>query len=174
MTETRIKGDETVSEKAEDQDLQQCHKRSARADPWRRSFAGGALVGLAKRIASARAAGRKLQVKLGVDPTSTDLHIGHAVILRKLRRFQEFGHQVVLIIGGFSAQVGDPSGRNATRPQLTADSVSESAKTYLAQIGAILDVDKTEVVNNADWLAPLNLNDMLKLACPCHGEPAPR
>lgn len=121
-------------------------------------------MGLAKRIASARAAGRKLRVKLGVDPTSTDLHIGHAVILRKLRRFQEFGHQVVLIIGGFTAQVGDPSGRNATRPQLTADSVSENAKTYLAQIGAILDVDKTEVVNNADWLAPLNLNDMLKLA----------
>ena len=151
MTETRIKGDGTVSEKSEvtisDDVISEARELTRGAEVLPEGF-----MGLAKRIASARAAGRKLRVKLGVDPTSTDLHIGHAVILRKLRRFQEFGHQVVLIIGGFTAQVGDPSGRNATRPQLTADSVSENAKTYLAQIGAVLDVEKTEVVNNADGL----------------------
>jgi len=121
-------------------------------------------IGLAKRIYENAKAGRKLRVKLGVDPTSNDLHIGHAVLLRKLKRFQEFGHQVVLIIGGFTAQIGDPSGRNATRPPLTAEQVKENAQTYLNQISCILDLDKTEVTNNADWLAPLSLNDMLKLA----------
>ncbi|HEY9714237.1 MAG TPA: tyrosine--tRNA ligase, partial [Chroococcales cyanobacterium] len=120
--------------------------------------------GLAERIQTARAAGQKLRVKLGVDPTSTDLHIGHAVVLRKLKRFQDYGHQVVVIIGGFTAQIGDPSGRNSTRPPLTAEDVNVNAKTYLDQIGAILDLSKTEITNNADWLAPLNLKDLLKLA----------
>ncbi len=120
--------------------------------------------GLARKILSARKAGRQLRVKLGVDPTSTDLHLGHAVVFRKLRRFQEFGHQVVLIVGGFTAQIGDPSGRNTTRPPLTAEQVAANAQTYLAQMGVILDVEKTEVVNNADWLARLDLNQLLKLA----------
>jgi tyrosyl-tRNA synthetase len=120
--------------------------------------------GLAKRIKLCRDQGRKLRVKLGVDPTHTDLHIGHAVLFRKLKRFQDFGHQVVLIIGGFTAQIGDPSGRNSTRPPLTADDVKANAETYLNQIGVILDLQKTEVTNNADWLAPMNLNDLLKLA----------
>lgn len=122
------------------------------------------MIGLAKKIHAARKANRSLRVKLGIDPTSTDLHIGHSVVFRKLRRFQEFGHQVVLIIGGFTAQIGDPSGRNTTRPQLTRQQVEENAQTYLNQMGLILDLEKTEVVNNADWLAPLNLNDILKLA----------
>ncbi|HEY9786427.1 MAG TPA: tyrosine--tRNA ligase [Candidatus Obscuribacterales bacterium] len=121
-------------------------------------------VGLAKRIQSVRGAGRKLRVKLGVDPTATDLHIGHAVLFRKLRRFQEFGHQVVLIIGGFTAQIGDPSGRNATRPPLTSEQVAKNAETYLNQIGLILDLDRTEVVNNADWLRSMNLSDVIRLA----------
>jgi tyrosyl-tRNA synthetase len=103
-------------------------------------------------------------VKLGIDPTHTDLHIGHAVVFRKLRRFQEFGHQVVLIIGGFTAQIGDPSGRNAARPHLSAEDVAANARTYLEQISVILDLEKTELTNNADWLAPMNLNDLLKLA----------
>ncbi len=120
--------------------------------------------GLAKRIKHCRDNGRVLRVKLGVDPTHTDLHIGHAVLFRKLKRFQDFGHQVVLIIGGFTAQIGDPSGRNSTRPPLTAADVKANAETYLNQIGIILDLKKTEVTNNADWLAPLNLNDLLKLA----------
>ncbi|MBS1957719.1 MAG: tyrosine--tRNA ligase [Cyanobacteria bacterium SZAS-4] len=120
--------------------------------------------GLAKRIKLCRDQGRQLRVKLGVDPTHTDLHIGHAVLFRKLRRFQDLGHKVVLIIGGFTAQIGDPSGRNSTRPPLTAEDVKRNAETYLNQIGVILDLEKTEVTNNADWLAPMNLNDLLKLA----------
>jgi len=120
--------------------------------------------GLAKRIKLCRDQGRQLRVKLGVDPTHTDLHIGHAVVFRKLRRFQDLGHKVVLIIGGFTAQIGDPSGRNSTRPPLTADDVKRNAETYLNQIGVILDLEKTELTNNADWLAPMNLNDLLKLA----------
>lgn len=119
---------------------------------------------LAKRIFEARKQGRKLRVKLGVDPTSTDLHLGHAVVFRKLKRFQDFGHQVVLIIGGFTAQIGDPSGRNSTRPPLTAEQVAANAETYLAQMGVILDMEKTELRNNAEWLAPLSLNEILKLA----------
>jgi tyrosyl-tRNA synthetase len=121
-------------------------------------------LGLAQRIHAARKDGRPLRAKLGVDPTSTDLHIGHAVVLRKLRKFQDYGHQVVLIIGGFTAQIGDPSGRNSTRPELTAEDVRANAKTYLDQVGAILDLSKTEITNNADWLAPLTLKDLLKLA----------
>src|SRR5271154_1610354 len=114
---------------------------------------------LARRIFAARQAGRPLRVKLGIDPTSTDLHLGHAVVFRKLRRFQDFGHQVVLIIGGFTAQIGDPSGRNTTRPPLTLEMVQANAETYINQMGVILDVEKTEVVNNADWLAPLSLKE---------------
>lgn len=120
--------------------------------------------GLARRIAQARTQNRPLRVKLGVDPTSTDLHLGHAVLLRKLKRFQDFGHQVVLIIGGFTAQIGDPSGRNTTRPQLTSEQVAANAQTYLDQVKLILDLSKTEITNNADWLAPMTLKDWLKLA----------
>lgn len=120
--------------------------------------------GLAARICTTRQIGRKLRVKLGVDPTSTDLHLGHAVQFRKLRRFQDFGHQVVLIVGGFTAQIGDPSGRNTTRPPLTADEVSANAQTYLSQMGLILDLELVEVVNNADWLASMSLSEVLKLA----------
>lgn len=120
--------------------------------------------GLARKIMEARAHGGKLRVKLGVDPTSTDLHLGHAVVFRKLRRFQEFGHQVVLIIGGFTAQIGDPSGRDKTRVPLTPDMVAVNAQTYINQMGLILDMSKTEVVNNSDWLASMDLSNMLKLA----------
>lgn len=122
------------------------------------------VMGLARKIHAAEKAGRKLRAKLGVDPTSTDLHLGHAVLFRKLRRFQEFGHQVVLIIGGFTAQIGDPTGRNTTRPPLTLEMVQANAETYLNQMGLILDLEKTEVTNNNDWLAPLNMNDVIKLA----------
>ncbi len=121
-------------------------------------------MGLARKLNDVKKAGRPLRVKLGVDPTSTDLHLGHSVVFRKLRLFQDFGHQIVLIIGGFTAQIGDPSGRNATRPHLTAEQVKENARTYLEQMGLILDIDKTETRNNEEWLAPMNLNDILKLA----------
>jgi tyrosyl-tRNA synthetase len=120
--------------------------------------------GLAARLENARKAHRPLRVKLGIDPTSTDLHLGHAVLFRKLKRFQDCGHQVVLIIGGFTAQIGDPSGRSEARPPLTAEQVAANAKTYLDQIGLILNLSKTELTNNADWLAKLDLTQMLKLA----------
>jgi tyrosyl-tRNA synthetase len=124
----------------------------------------GGVIGLARKITQANNAGLKLRAKLGVDPTSTDLHLGHAVLFRKLRRFQEYGHQVVLIIGGFTAQIGDPTGRNTTRPPLTLEMVQANAETYLNQMSLILDLDKTEVVNNNDWLAPLTMKDVIKLA----------
>jgi tyrosyl-tRNA synthetase len=122
------------------------------------------VLGLARKLNAAYKSGKKLRVKLGVDPTSTDLHLGHAVVFRKLRRFQEFGHQIVLIIGGFTARIGDPTGRNSTRPALTEEQVKINAQTYLDQMGLILDLQKTELVNNHDWLAKLTLNEVIKLA----------
>lgn len=122
------------------------------------------VTGLARKIMEAQKEGRKLRAKLGVDPTSTDLHLGHAVLFRMLRRFQDQGHQVVLIIGGFTAQIGDPTGRNSTRPPLNDVQVAANAQTYLDQMGLILDLSKTEVVNNNDWLAPLTMKEVIKLA----------
>jgi tyrosyl-tRNA synthetase len=122
------------------------------------------LKALAERIHLARKEQRPLRVKLGIDPTSTDLHIGHAVQFRKLRRFQDFGHQVVLIIGGFTARIGDPTGRDETRPVLTEEQVDANAKTYLEQVGVILDMEKVELTNNAVWLGKLSSQDMLRLA----------
>ena len=104
-----------------------------------------------------------LRAKLGFDPTAPDIHLGHSVVLRKLREFQRFGHTAVLVIGGFTAQVGDPSGRTATRPRLRPDEVAHNAATYLGQAGKILLPEPLEVVNNADWLAPLTMTDVLGL-----------
>jgi len=105
---------------------------------------------LEKKITS----GRKLRVKLGVDPTSRDLHLGHSVVLNKMRLFQELGHTAVLIIGDFTAQVGDPSGRDTTRPVLSAESVAENARTYTEQAFKILDPARTEIRFNSEWLKP--------------------
>ncbi len=107
--------------------------------------------------------GRPLVAKLGVDPTAPDLHLGHAVPLRKLRQFQDLGHKVVLIIGDFTALIGDPSGRNSTRPPLTAEEVDANAETYVEQAFRILDPDKTEMRRNSEWLAPLGFAEILKL-----------
>ncbi|MCL2807765.1 MAG: tyrosine--tRNA ligase [Coriobacteriia bacterium] len=108
--------------------------------------------------------GRPLRIKLGVDPTAPDLHLGHAVPLRKLRQLQNIGHQVVLIIGNGTALIGDPSGRNSTRPPLTADEIASNAETYVNQAFKILDKDKTELVWNGNWLTPLTLAEILRLA----------
>ena len=117
-----------------------------------------------RKLAGAVAGQREpLRAKLGVDPTSPDLHVGHSVILRKLRQFQDLGHTAVLIIGGFTAQVGDPSGRTATRPRLTRAEVDANAETYLAQVRKILLSERLEVVNNADWLQPMTMVDVLRL-----------
>lgn len=122
------------------------------------------LPALASLLYKASQEDRVLRIKLGVDPTSSDLHLGHTVCLNKLKRFQDYGHQVVLIIGGFTAQIGDPSGRNVTRPALTPEQVAEYARTYIDQVALILDINKTEIVNNASWLSPLTLNEIIKLA----------
>ena len=114
--------------------------------------------------AAARGERPPLRVKLGVDPTTPDIHLGHTVVLRKLRDFQRLGHTAVLIIGGFTAQVGDPSGRTTTRPRLTAQEVEDNARTYLAQVRKVVLDERLEVTNNADWLAPLTMADVLRLA----------
>jgi len=109
------------------------------------------------------ASGRPLTIKLGVDPTAPDLHIGHAVPLRKLRQFQDLGHQVVLIIGDFTALIGDPSGRSITRPPLTPEQVETNAATYIEQAFKILDPDKTIMRRNSEWLGSMGFADVLRL-----------
>lgn len=109
-----------------------------------------------KELAEKLARGKPLRVKLGVDPTSPDIHLGHAVALRKLRQFQELGHQIVLIIGDFTAMIGDPTGRSSTRPPLLQHEVLANAKTYTDQAFLILDMAQTEVVYNSSWLAEMN------------------
>ena len=108
--------------------------------------------------------GKPLRVKLGVDPSRPDLHLGHAVVLRKLREFQDLGHIVVLIIGDFTARIGDPSGRSKTRPMLSAEQAKENAISYQQQAFKILDRSKTELRFNSEWLEPLNFEDVIRLA----------
>jgi tyrosyl-tRNA synthetase len=105
-----------------------------------------------------------LRCKLGIDPSAPDLHLGHAVVLHKLRQFQELGHHIIIILGDFTGMVGDPTGRSETRKQLTVDEVMANARTYQDQIYNILDADKTELVFNSQWLAKLNFADVIKLA----------
>jgi tyrosyl-tRNA synthetase len=118
----------------------------------------------AERLAASTAEGRPLRVKLGIDPSSAHLTLGHAVVLRKLAQFQRFGHTVVLIIGNFTGLVGDPSGRSQTRRRQTEAEVAEHARTYLEQVARVLDVDAAEVRWNADWLAPMTFADVAGLA----------
>ncbi|MEN9220510.1 MAG: tyrosine--tRNA ligase, partial [Thermostichales cyanobacterium GMQP_bins_62] len=125
-------------------------------------FPGGAAA-LAERL---RHTDRPLRVKLGIDPTKPDLHLGHTVPLRKLRQFQDAGHTAVLIIGGFTAQVGDPSGRNDARPRLSGAEVQAYAQTYLEQARLILDFDtpgRLEIHDNSTWLASLSLSEIIEL-----------
>jgi tyrosyl-tRNA synthetase len=106
---------------------------------------------------------RPLRVKLGVDPTSPDIHLGHSLVLKKLRQFQDLGHQAVLIIGDFTAMIGDPSGRSVTRPQLTHEQVMENAKSYHEQAMKILDHIRTEIVCNGDWFKKMNFQQVIQL-----------
>ena len=108
--------------------------------------------------------GVPLNIKLGVDPTSPDLHLGHAVPLRKMRQFQDLGHRVTLIIGNGTATIGDPSGKNSTRPQLTQEEVEANAATYVSQAMKILDPEKTTIVHNGDWMFPMDLKELLSIA----------
>lgn len=107
---------------------------------------------------------KPLRIKLGVDPTRPDLHLGHSVILRKLRQFQDLGHEAILIIGGFTAMIGDPTGQNKTRPPLTLEEVNANAETYINQAKKILDPSKTTLVNNNDWLGSMSFMDVVRLS----------
>ena len=128
---------------------------------------------LVARIGDAQTAGRPLRVKLGIDPTGTDIHLGHSILFRKLRAFQDAGHTAVLIIGDFTARIGDPTGKSATRVQLSAEAVEANARTYLAQLGegqpkdqALLDFEtpgRLEVRRNSEWLAGLALPEVIEL-----------
>lgn len=116
-----------------------------------------------EHLRAALLAGKKLRVKLGFDVTSPDLHLGHAITLRKLREFQNLGHQIVFIIGDYTARIGDPSGRSKTRPMLSEDEIRSNAKTYFDQVGKILDISKTEVHYNSEWFAKKDFAFALEL-----------
>jgi len=115
-------------------------------------------------LEKAIAAGSRLRIKFGVDPTRPDLHIGHAVALRKLREFQDMGHTVIFLIGDYTTKVGDPSGKSKTRPMLTDEEIAAHVETYLAQVGLILDVKKAEIRYNSEWLSKLSFSDLISLA----------
>ncbi|WP_221566412.1 tyrosine--tRNA ligase [Alkalihalobacillus sp. TS-13] len=119
---------------------------------------------LKKKIEKSIATGKPLKVKLGLDPSAPDVHVGHTVVLHKLRQFQEFGHEIQLLIGDFTGRIGDPTGKSETRKQLTDYEIKENAKTYVEQFGKIIDMEKTEVYFNSKWLSKLNFADVLKLA----------
>ena len=119
---------------------------------------------LKKKLEKSKETDTPLIIKLGCDPSRPDLHIGHGVVLRKLRHFQDLGHQAILVIGDFTAMIGDPSGRNKTRPQLTLEEARSNAESYVEQSKVILDIDKLKIVYNSDWLNNMNFNDVVKLA----------
>ncbi|KKP35911.1 MAG: Tyrosine-tRNA ligase [candidate division TM6 bacterium GW2011_GWF2_32_72] len=108
--------------------------------------------------------GKKLKIKLGMDPTSPDLHLGHAVVLSKMKQFQDLGHQVIFLIGDFTARIGDPTGKSKTRPALTEKEIKENTKTYFDQVGKILDSNKVIVRYNSEWLDKLSAADLVKIA----------
>jgi len=126
-------------------------------------LAGTAKVLSPKDLLEKLRLGRPLRIKFGVDPTAPDIHFGHTVALEKLRQFQELGHQAILLIGDFTATVGDPSGRSATRPPLTRDEVLANAETYTTQAFKVLDREKTEIVYNGDWFRKMTYEDVLRL-----------
>jgi len=120
---------------------------------------------LKDKLTEAAKTGRQLRIKLGLDPTSPDIHLGHTVVLRKMRQFQDLGHKAVLIIGDYTARIGDPSGQNETRPMLSTQQIEQNAKTYFEQAGKILDTsnEKLEIRHNSEWLSDLRLADIIKL-----------
>jgi tyrosyl-tRNA synthetase len=107
--------------------------------------------------------GRPLRIKLGADPTSPDLHLGHAVVLHKMREFQEMGHHVIFVIGDFTAMIGDPSGRNKVRKPMTQEQIKTNSKTYVDQVSKILDITKAEIRYNSEWLSKINMYDLIKM-----------
>ena len=128
---------------------------------------------LERKLERSRTNNEPLIAKLGCDPSRPDLHIGHGVVLRKLRHFQDLGHTSVLVIGDFTAMIGDPSGRNKTRPQLTLDEARLNAESYVEQAKVILDINTLIIKYNSDWLNQMNFNDVVKL-CLLYTSPSPR
>ncbi len=119
---------------------------------------------LVAKLKRSNATGKPLTIKLGLDPTAPDIHLGHTVVLQKMRQFQELGHQVIIILGDFTARIGDPTGKSETRKQLTEEQVLANARTYERQIFKILDPSRTKLVFNSQWLAPLNFAQVIELA----------
>lgn len=118
----------------------------------------------AKKLAKSKATGVPLRVKLGLDPTAPDIHLGHTVVLNKLRQLQDLGHTVIFLIGDFTSMIGDPSGRNATRPPLTREQITQNAETYYAQASLVLDPKRTEIRYNSEWCDPLGARGIIQLA----------
>jgi len=118
----------------------------------------------AQKLARSEQSGVPLRIKLGADPTAPDLHLGHTVVLNKLRQLQDLGHEVTFLIGDFTSMIGDPSGRNATRPPLTREQIEENAQTYFRQVGLILDPERTKMRYNSEWCDPLGARGMIQLA----------
>ena len=119
---------------------------------------------LKSKLEKSKSTGKPLVVKLGCDPSRPDLHVGHGVVLRKLRHFQDLGHEAILVIGDFTAMIGDPSGRNKTRPQLTLEEAKANAQSYIDQAGHILNIDTLKIVYNSDWLNVMNFSDVIRLS----------
>jgi tyrosyl-tRNA synthetase len=117
-----------------------------------------------RKLARSRATGTPLRIKLGLDPTAPDIHLGHTVVLNKMRQLQDLGHKVIFLIGDFTSMIGDPSGRNATRPPLTAEQIRVNAETYYAQASLVLDPERTEIRYNSEWSDPLGARGMIQLA----------
>jgi tyrosyl-tRNA synthetase len=118
----------------------------------------------AQKLARSEQSGKPLRIKLGLDPTAPDLHLGHTVVLNKMRQMQDLGHQVIFLIGDFTSMIGDPSGRNITRPPLTKEQIDENAKTYFAQASLVLDPARTEIRYNSEWCDPLGARGMIELS----------
>ena len=119
--------------------------------------------GLHEKLAFSKKEGRPLIVKLGFDPTAPDLHLGHAVVLRKLRDFQDAGHRIIIILGDFTASIGDPTGRNKMRPPLSRKEIDANSATYISQLGLVVDTERLEIRRNSDWLSKLDLREVIRL-----------
>ncbi|WP_299399166.1 tyrosine--tRNA ligase [uncultured Gelidibacter sp.] len=119
--------------------------------------------GLEVKLDQAKKENRKLNIKLGFDPTAPDLHLGHAVVLKKLKQFQDLGHQIVILVGDFTAQIGDPTGKNKSRKPLTAAEVKENAQTYINQLSKIIDINKVKIVFNSEWLDKLSFTEVIQI-----------
>ena len=117
-----------------------------------------------KKLAKSEATGVPLRIKLGLDPTAPDIHVGHTVVLNKMRQLQDLGHQVIFLIGDFTSLIGDPSGRNTTRPPLTPEQIKSNAETYYRQASLVLDPARTEIRYNSEWCEPLGAAGLIQLA----------